>query len=118
MLLHKFKKYLERLNFSWYTYSDHLKQMMQTLIHDESFTGMTLVCDDKTKFKAHKFILCACNDIKIDQNNSIEELDFELSNTDKVSENEAINEGNEIVKKSPYVGYKYFRNEAGLFPMF
>ena len=110
---------------SWFTYSDNLKQMMQTLIHDESFTGMTLVCDDKTKFKAHKFILCACNDIKIDQNNSIEELDFELSNNDKVSENEAINEGNEIVKKkvehanhSPYVGNKYFRNEAGLFPMF
>ena len=88
----------EKFNLSWYKFSDHFEQMMLTLMHSEAFTDVTLVCDDKTKFKAHKFILSACNDIKIDQNNSIEELDFELSNNDKVSENEAINEGNEIVK--------------------
>ena len=43
---------------SWFTYSDHLKQMMQTLIHDESFTGMTLVCSKHTNlFYVHAMIL-------------------------------------------------------------
>ena len=46
----------ETYNISWHTYSDHLKEMMQNLMFIES-ADVTLVCDDKTKFKAHKFVL-------------------------------------------------------------
>ena len=53
----------EKFNLSWYKFSDHFEQMMLTLMHSEAFTDVTLVCDDKTKFKAHKFILSACSPV-------------------------------------------------------
>ena len=49
--------------FTWETYSDHLKQLMQKLIQSNESADVTLVCDDKTKFKAHKFILSACSPV-------------------------------------------------------
>merc|ERR1719342_1913567 len=37
--------------------------MMQNLLQSNESTDITLVCDDKTKFKAHKFILNACSPV-------------------------------------------------------
>ena len=53
----------EIFNLDWHSYPDHLKQMMLDLMHSNKYTDVTLVCDDKTKFKAHKFVLNACSPI-------------------------------------------------------
>ena len=50
-----------QLNMNWHTYSDHLKEMMENLMNSSKSADVTLVSEDKTKFKAHKFILSACS---------------------------------------------------------
>ena len=60
-----YKKYqnmsLEQFNLNWHTYSDHLKEMMGNIMNSHKSADVTLVCDDKTKFKAHKFVISACS---------------------------------------------------------
>ena len=51
----------EQFNLNWHTYSDHLKEMMQNLLKSADNADVTLVCEDKTKFKAHKFVLSSCS---------------------------------------------------------
>merc|ERR1712126_529446 len=53
----------EQYDLYWHTYSDHLKDMMQNLMHSNQSTDVTLVCEDKTRFKAHKFVLNACSPV-------------------------------------------------------
>ena len=53
----------EQIIFSWYSYSDHLKEMMKKLIKSDKTTDVTLVCEDKTRFKAHKFVLTSCSSV-------------------------------------------------------
>ena len=47
----------------WESFSDHLKQMLQSLIDDKHGQDVTLVCDDKVKLKAHKFVLKSCSPV-------------------------------------------------------
>ena len=54
---------LEQFNLNWHTYSDHLKDMMENLLNSNRSADVTLVCNDKTKFKAHKFVLSACSPV-------------------------------------------------------
>ena len=54
---------LEQFNLKWHTYSDHLKDMMETLMNSHKLADITLVCNDKTKFKAHKFVLSTCSPV-------------------------------------------------------
>ena len=51
----------EQFNLNWHTYSDHLKEMMQNLLQSAENADVTLVCEDKTRFKAHKFVLSSCS---------------------------------------------------------
>ena len=53
----------EQFNLNWKTYSDHLQELLQQLFQSNESTDVTLVCDDKTKFKAHKFVLNACSPV-------------------------------------------------------
>ena len=53
----------EQFNLKWHTYSDHLREMMITLMNANKSADVTLVCNDKTKFKAHKFVLSACSPV-------------------------------------------------------
>ena len=55
------EKTMEQFNLNWHTYNDHLKEMMQHLMQSNESTDVTLVCEDRTKFKAHKFVLNACS---------------------------------------------------------
>ena len=48
---------MEQSNLNWYTFNDHLKEMMQNLMQSHESADVTLVCEDKTKFKAHQFVL-------------------------------------------------------------
>merc|ERR1712189_125059 len=52
---------MEQFNLNWHSYNDHLKEMMQNLLLSTESTDITLICEDKTKFKAHKFVLNACS---------------------------------------------------------
>jgi len=54
---------MEQLNLNWHTYSDHLKEIMNNLMNSHKSADVTLVCHDKTKFKAHKFVLSACSPV-------------------------------------------------------
>ena len=54
---------MEQFNLNWHTYSDHLREMMENLMNSHKSADVTLVCNDKTKFKAHKFVLNACSPV-------------------------------------------------------
>ena len=54
---------LEQFNLNWHTYSEHLREMMENLMNSHKSADVTLVCNDKTKFKAHKFVLSACSPV-------------------------------------------------------
>merc|ERR1719228_2805114 len=53
----------EQFNLNWHTYSDHLKEMMLKLMESNETADVTLVCEDKTKFKAHKLVLISCSPV-------------------------------------------------------
>ena len=53
----------EQFNLNWHTFSDHLKEMMLKLMESNETADVTLVCEDKTKFKAHKFVLISCSPV-------------------------------------------------------
>ena len=48
----------EKYNLNWHTYSDHLREMLHEMMKSNELTDVTLVCDDKRQFKAHKIVLC------------------------------------------------------------
>ena len=67
----------EKYNLNWHTYSDHLKDMLHEMKKSNELTDVTLVCDDKRTFKAHKVVLSACSSVfksiieNLSQNNSV-----------------------------------------------
>ena len=67
----------EKYNLNWHTYSDHLKEMLHEMMKSEEFTDVTLVCDDKRQFRAHKIVLGACSSVfksiitEVPQNNQV-----------------------------------------------
>ena len=69
--------YQEKYNLNWPTYSDHLREMLHEMMKSNELTDVTLVCDDKRQFKAHKIVLSACSSVfksiinDLPQNNSV-----------------------------------------------
>ena len=53
----------EKCNINWHTYSDHLQDMLYEMKNSDELTDVTLVCDDKKQFKAHKVVLSACSTV-------------------------------------------------------
>ena len=53
----------EKYNLKWHSYSDHLKNMMKTLMMNEDFSDVTLVTEDKKQIKANISILSACSPV-------------------------------------------------------
>ena len=49
----------EKYNVNWHTYSDHLREMLHEMMISNELTDVTLVCDDKKQFRAHKIVLSA-----------------------------------------------------------
>ena len=54
---------LEKYNLNWHTYSDHLREMLHEMMKSNDLTDVTLVCDDKIQFKAHKIVLSSCSSV-------------------------------------------------------
>ena len=53
----------EKYNFTWHSYSDHLRVMLQEMMTSGDFADVTLVFDDKIKIRVHKNILAACSPV-------------------------------------------------------
>ena len=51
----------EKCNLEWNSYTDHLRNMLHEMMKSNDLTDVTLVCDDKRQFKAHKIVLSACS---------------------------------------------------------
>ena len=49
----------EKYSMTWTSYTDHLREALGDLLSSNSFTDVTLICDDKKKISAHKIILSA-----------------------------------------------------------
>ena len=49
----------EKYSMTWTSYTDHLREALSDLLSSNSFTDLTLICDDKKKISAHKIILSA-----------------------------------------------------------
>ena len=67
----------EKYNLEWHSYTDHLRNMLHEMRKSNDLTDVTLVCDDKRQFKAHKVVLRACSSVfksiinELPQNNSV-----------------------------------------------
>merc|ERR1712133_111993 len=55
--------YQEKYNLNWPTYSDHLREMLHEMMKSNELTDVTLICDDKKQFRAHKVVLSACSSV-------------------------------------------------------
>ena len=53
----------QRSCINWDHYSNHMKSSLHDMMLADNLTDVTLVCDDKTRIKAHKVILSACSTI-------------------------------------------------------
>ena len=53
----------EKFNLTWHTYTDHLREMLHDMMSSNELTDITLVSEDKKKFKAHKVVLSACSSV-------------------------------------------------------
>ena len=53
----------EKYNLNWNSYTDHLREMLHEMMISNELTDVTLVCDDKKQFKAHKIVLSACSSV-------------------------------------------------------
>ena len=55
-MIHKYK-------LSWQNFSEHLGLMFRALHEEQRHADVTLICDDKTQFRAHKIVLSACSPV-------------------------------------------------------
>ena len=75
--LFSIKMHQEKCNLNWQTYSDHLREMMNEMMKSNELTDVTLVCDDKIQFNAHRVVVSACSSVfksiinNIPQNSSV-----------------------------------------------
>ena len=54
---------VEKLNLTWHTYTDHLREMLHNMLSSNELTDVTLVSEDKKQFKAHKVVLSASSSV-------------------------------------------------------
>ena len=53
----------EKFNLTWNSYTDHLREMLHDMMSSNELTDVTLVSEDKKKFKAHKVVLSATSSV-------------------------------------------------------
>ena len=53
----------EKFNLIWHTYTDHLREMLHDIMNDKELSDVTLICEDKKQFKAHKVVLSASSPV-------------------------------------------------------
>ena len=53
----------EKFNLTWHTFQNHTDELLHNLYKSSQFSDVTLVCDDKSVFNAHRFILSAASPV-------------------------------------------------------
>ena len=53
----------EKHQLTWDTYSDAMLEMMTGLVEKETFSDVTLICEDSKQIKAHKTMLSVCSPV-------------------------------------------------------
>ena len=53
----------EKYTLNWHTFQTHTNELLSELYYTSAFADVTLVCDDQTQFKAHKFVLSSCSSV-------------------------------------------------------
>ena len=53
----------EKFNLTWHSYTDHLREMLNDMMSSDELTDVTLVSEDKKKFRAHKVVLSASSSV-------------------------------------------------------
>merc|ERR1712029_475604 len=53
----------EKFDLTWQTYTDHLREMLNDMMSSNELTDVTLVSEDKKRFKAHKVVLSASSSV-------------------------------------------------------
>ena len=53
----------DMFNLKWYTYTDHLREMLHDMMSSNELTDVTLVTEDKKHFRAHKVVLSASSPV-------------------------------------------------------
>ena len=53
----------DMFNLKWYTYTDHLREMLHDMMSSNELTDVTLVTEDKKLFRAHKVVLSASSPV-------------------------------------------------------
>jgi hypothetical protein len=53
----------EILSLRWKDFSTHLSSSISDVFTENSFSDVTLVCDDLIQFQSHKFVLSACSPV-------------------------------------------------------
>merc|ERR1712029_519328 len=53
----------EKFDLTWQTYTDHLREMLNDMMTSNELTDVTLISEDRKKFKAHKVVLSACSSV-------------------------------------------------------
>ena len=54
---------MDKLQFRWQSYSDHVGSMLHEMRKSNDLTDVTLVCDDKTQLSAHRVVLSSCSPV-------------------------------------------------------
>ena len=49
----------ETYSLSWNAFKDHLQLILREMYEEEKNSDLTLISDDHTQFKAHKFVISA-----------------------------------------------------------
>ena len=50
-------------DLSWPSFREHTQDLLSELYTTSRFADVTLVCDDQTQFRAHKYVLSACSSV-------------------------------------------------------
>ena len=53
----------QKFNLTWNKFQTHNNDLLSELYSTSSFADVTVICDDQTQFKAHKFVLSACSSV-------------------------------------------------------
>ena len=53
----------EKFTLTWHTYTDHLRELLHDMMSSNELSDVTLVSEDKKRFKAHKVVLSASSPV-------------------------------------------------------
>ena len=54
---------MDGYNLQWQDYTDHLREMLHSMLKSTEFTDVTLVCNDDQEIQAHKVVLTASSPV-------------------------------------------------------